>query len=569
MELLTKRKINFRTTNPRAGKAPPNTRRGFRGGGIMLISILFISSCLLGQSVELPYDWSGQFGMTSINGRLFWNRDWTSGPLLFDGTYTHYPQRYGKNIITQFSPFTSHMLPITSHYAPDSAVITTSLDYIRGDYNYDQLGIDVDYESAKRYAGLHLFKRSYAGREGQFFHPLGSPSPMQQSYKVDYKSEHNDWIIDAAAARFVTESGLPDSGDANGLLEDEIFSAGLIAQSPGEKLQWTSHLALFQQWRRVDASWYSNRKKQFINRTRWHQQLGGLSFGGLNPILGLDMNIQSISKNDSTSRNINWQTLYGQVNLLGVKTAIGLTQINSKIVDYIAADFTKSWGGFNIRGSFEESSKPHHFNLISFGNGIVKNRFANFNIQSVVGSTVFGLIADYSSMVYDGKKYMTFQTGMFIQTTLLNHFSFSGSYFNREGGTLLFDGIYAITMLDLQYKNENVFNRFDLKIGLSGEGLLNREQSNGFEPINGFPYEYMVISSDALADIWLLNAEVAVTISSMIITWSVRNILQAIEPTSLKLFPEKETGDFLIQHNPTFPPMGRMVMFGIHWTFKE
>ncbi len=569
MELLIKRKFNFRTSDPQAAKAPPNTRRGFRGGGIMLISILFISSYLLGQSVKLPYDWSGQFGMTSINGRLFWNRDWTSGPLLFDGTFSHYPQRYGKNIITQFSPCTSHLLPITSHHAPDSAVITTTLDYIRGDYNYDQLAIDVDYESAKRYAGLHLFKRSYAGREGQFFHPLGSPSPMQQSYKVDYKSEHNDWIINAAAARFVTESGLPDSGDANGLLEDEIFSTGLIAQSPGEKLQWTSHLALFQQWRRVDTSWYSNRKKQFINRTRWHQQLGGLSFGGLNPLLGLDMNIQSISKNDSTSRNINWQTLYGQVNLLGVKTAIGLTQINSKIVDYIAVDFSKSWGVFNLRGSFEESSKPHHFNLISFGDGIVKNRFAHLNIQSVVGSTVFGLIADYSSMVYDKKEYLIFQTGILVHTNLLKQFTFSGSYFNKAGGTLLFDGIHDIVTFDLQYKNESVLNRFALKMGLSGEGLLNREQLIGFDPIDSFPYEYIRSSLSNTTDIWLLNAEVAVTISSMTITWSVRNILQAIEPTSLKLFPEKEAGGFLIQHNPTFPPMGRMVNLGIYWTFTE
>lgn len=534
-----------------------------------IIKYFLFISFMFGQSNDLPFDWSGQFGMTSINGRLFWNTDWTSGPLLFDGTFSHYPKRYGKNIITQFSPANINQIPLTIHTTTDSVDITTTLDYLRGDYNYDQLAIDVDYESTKRYGGLHLFKRSYAGREGQFFHPLGSPSPMQQSYKVDYKSEHNEWLVDAAAARFVTESGLPDSGDVNGLLEDEILSAGLIARSPSEKLQWTSHFAVFQQWRRVDASWYSNRKKQFIHRTRWHQQLGGLSFGGLNPLLGLDLNIQAISKNDSTSRDIKWHTLYGQVNLMGFNTALGLTQIDSKVVDYIAVDFSQLWGKLNIRGLFEETSKPHHFNLISFGDGIVKNRFAHLNIQSVFGNTVFGLTADYSSMMYNEKKYVTFQSGMFVQTTLLNHFSFSGSYFNREGGTLLFDGIHNITRFDLQYKNENVLDRFALKMRLSGEGLLNREQLIGFNPIDSFPYEYMVISSDELADIWLLNADVAVTISSMTISWSVRNILQAIEPTSLKLFPEKETGDFLIQHNPTFPPMGRMVMFGIYWSFKE
>ncbi|MDP5958034.1 MAG: hypothetical protein QGF82_04725 [Candidatus Marinimicrobia bacterium] len=532
-------------------------------------TIILFFSFVLGQSNDLPFDWSGQFGMTSINGRLFWNTDWTSGPLLFDGTFSHYPKRYGKNIINQFSPFTVHQIPLTNYTYPDSTYITTTLDYIRGDYNYDKLVIDVDYETAKRYAGLHLFKRSYAGREGQFFHPLGLSTPMQQSYKVDYRSQQNEWLIEAAAARFVTESGLPDSGDANGLLEDEILSTGLLTQSPSEKLQWTSHFAVFQQWRRMDVSWYSNRKKQFINRTRWHQQLGGPSFEGLNPLLGLDMNMQSISKNDSTSRNINWHTLYAQINLMGFKTSLGLTQIATKLVDYIAIDFTKSWDKFNIKALFEESSKPHHFNLISFGDGIVKNRFAHVKIKSVFGKANIGLTADYSSMVYDEKEYVTFQTGILVHTKLFKQFTFSGSYFNREGGTLLFDGIHDIATFDLHYSNKNVINRFALKMGLSGEGLLNREQSISFDPIDSFPYEYMVIGSNELADIWLLNAEVAVTISSMTITWSVRNILQAIEPTSLKLFPEKETGDFLIQHNPTFPSMGRLVMFGIHWTFKD
>jgi hypothetical protein len=35
------------------------------------------------------------------------------------------------------------------------------------------------------------------------------------------------------------------------------------------------------------------------------------------------------------------------------------------------------------------------------------------------------------------------------------------------------------------------------------------------------------------------------------------------------MFPDKQEGDFLIQHHSTFPPMGRLVSFGIHWTFKD
>ena len=93
---------------------------------------------------------------------------------------------------------------------------------------------------------------------------------------------------------------------------------------------------------------------------------------------------------------------------------------------------------------------------------------------------------------------------------------------------------------------------------LSGSSL---RSSTGFADFS--------IHSLNLSDIWLLNFDVSATISTMTITWSVRNILQAIEPFALKMFPDKQEGDFLIQHNSTFPPMGRLVSFGIHWTFKD
>ena len=532
-----------------------------------LFSILCLSF-LLGQTVNLPYDLSGQYGISSINGRLFWNSDWTSGPLLFDGAYTHYPERYGNAIANNFQMTGIHIIPQASKSLADTAHTVTNLNYVTGDYNFDLLSIDADFNSPGRYVGLHGFKRSYSGREGQFFHPHGSASPMQQSYVVNYRSENKGWFVDAAAARLVMESGLPDSGAVNGLHEDEIMNAGLIIRSPSEILQWTSHLALFQQWRRVDVSWYSNTVNQYLNRMRWHNQLGGLTIGNLNPLLGLDMNTQSITKNDSTFRNINWQTLYGQVNLWGVKTAVGLMLIDSNVADYIAVDYSKSWGRVEIQTDFEKFSKPHHFNLISIGDGIAHHTRSKAEIKSDFKSSIIALTADYSSMIYDERKYLTLQTGIMAQTKLYDHFSLSGSYFSRDGGSLIFDGIGTIAGFDLQYYNENVFNRFALKMNLSGEGLLNRKIVMYFNSIDSFPYEFIKTSLNQ-SDIWLLNAEVAITISSMTITWSIKNILQAIEPTSLKLFPKKETGDFLIQHHHQFPPMGRLVMFGIYWTFKD
>ena len=166
-----------------------------------LLNSLLFSSLLIGQTYNLPFDWSGQFGISTVEGRLFWNSDWTSGPLLFDGTYAHYPLRYGNTISALFQPAGTHLIPLTKCQLPDTAITTTTLDYERGDYNYDLLAIDADFKTPGRSVGLHGFKRSYAGREGQFFHPKGNTSPLQQTYKVDYRSENKGWLIDASRKR--------------------------------------------------------------------------------------------------------------------------------------------------------------------------------------------------------------------------------------------------------------------------------------------------------------------------------------------------------------------------------
>ncbi len=533
-----------------------------------LFSILCFSF-LIGQTVNLPYDWSGQYGISSVNGRLFWNTDWTSGPLLFDGTYAHYPQRYGDVIATNFQMSGVHKIPQANKFLADTTLTVTNLNYIKGDYNFDLLSIDTDFNTPGRYVGLHGFKRSYAGREGQFFHPRGSASPMQQSYRVDYSSENKGWFVDAAIARLVTESGLPDSSDVNGLHEDEIMNSGFIIRSPGEKLQWTSHLALFQQWRRVDVSWYSNSGNQYLNRMRWHNQLSGLTMGNLNSLLGLDMNTQSITKNDSTFRVINWHTLYGLIDIWGLKTAVGLMLIDNKVADYLSVDYSKSWGRVEFQTEFEKFSKPHHFNLISIGDGIAHQTRTKAEIKSNFKSSFIALTTDYSSMIYDERKYLTLQTGIMAQTKLFDHFSLSGSYFSRDGGSLIFDGIGTIARFDLQYNNEKALNRFALKLQLWGAGLLNRKTVMYFNSINSFPYESHILVSDNPADIWLLNAEAAITISSITITWSIRNILHELEPLVMQILPDKKVGDFLIQHHSNFPPMGQLLSFGIYWMFKD
>ena len=91
-------------------------------------SILLIIGLLQGDSSPniLPFDWSGQNGLLSVNGQLFWNHDWMSGPLYFDGTFSNFPLRFGPSFLHSFQPDKAGEVP-KMESIPDSAQISIQL----------------------------------------------------------------------------------------------------------------------------------------------------------------------------------------------------------------------------------------------------------------------------------------------------------------------------------------------------------------------------------------------------------------------------------------------------------
>ncbi len=536
--------------------------------------LLLISTMLFGQNIiERPYDWSGQYGSSTVNNRLFWNTDWSSGPLLFDGTYTFLPMRYGPYIQSNFALLESNEIPLPQLQIQDTSSIKSTLDYKIGDYNYDQLAIDIDFKKPNRYSRLYGFKRSYAGREGQFFHPEGMIVPMQQTYNVEYGSEHNSWLLNAAAARLITESGLPDTTLSSGLFEDEILMAGVLVQSPGDQIQLTSHLALFQQWRRVNASWYENRKGQYINRSYWQSQLNGFKIEEFDLSFGLDLNARTVTMVDTIARQSNWATSYAKVKWKELNFTYGGSFFDEGGSSrYLSAKYFNSWKNLSINAKYSDQLKPTHFHIweANHHDKIERSIIADFSFLAHFKNGKTGLnYYNGASSIRNTKKGTYSAIMLYGQFDLLKYFSFQGSYALQRGNYYLSDKVGNRASFQLSIKKDHFFNRFDLAAKLYGEGLMNREETNLLSPLDGIPLESIVKSSEKLSDIWLLHFDISATISTMTLTWSVKNIFQAIEPVSLNLFPDKEPGDFLVQYHSAFPPMGRMFTFGIHWTFKN
>lgn len=533
--------------------------------------IFVFLSLISAQTLTIPYDWSGQFGIRSDDGEIFWNRDWTAGPLFFDGSFNHYPRRFGAYINDQFRAYDLANIPNPAKSYADSAQTQTKLDYGRGDYNEDQLGIDLDTytpsrKNSGRHSGIHLFKRSYAGREGQFFHPRGSAAPLQQSYVLDYHTQQNDHRTAFAAGRFVTASGLPDSGLTNGLLEDEILTAGLITSAPVNTWRWTSQIAVFQQQRQSTATWIANQNRRHLNRSVIRQHISGFSWGDISPEFGLEWNAQSYSKDDSSYFKRTWMTAHGSAWLWGVQTQVGVTNLADKIYPVYALNYKHDFGNFTVQGAVDHHTAPAHMSLQSTGHEVMEYDHVYFQAGLHIKKLDIYLKSGRSELQWFDNPYPLYFIGFNYHGQLSRSLGLNGHAFWREGSAYLFDGLGTTLLVNADYVRP--FDRFALRLNFSVQGLLDRKGELQFNALESYPTENFLFSNGS-ENIWLLNASAAVTISSMTITWSVNNILQAVEPLALQLFPDKTAGDFLIQFNDRFPPMGRLISLGILWTFND
>ncbi|MCJ7802467.1 MAG: hypothetical protein MUP82_08950, partial [Candidatus Marinimicrobia bacterium] len=192
----------------------------------LIIIFLFIAM-LFGQSDDIPYDWSGQYGVISNNGRLMWNQDWTLGVLLIDGTFANYPTRFGSSYKNNFELLNTSDFYQGLHSFPDSSQIKSRIDYYRGDFSYDQLEIDAEFAEKNSVISLNGFKRTYKGPYGQYIDTQGGNNPLQQSYRLDYSSKDKDENLDISIGHFITDSRLNLSDPADFIHKEKIVSAGI------------------------------------------------------------------------------------------------------------------------------------------------------------------------------------------------------------------------------------------------------------------------------------------------------------------------------------------------------
>ena len=175
-----------------------------------LFYFFFIIAIGKGYSQNISFDLAGHSGVFIDNGINVWNRSWFSGILLFDGTYSSYPIRFGEEVNKNFFLNDSYNLSASNPIA-DSTFTKSYFDHARGDYNYNKLEFSFINNSSNQNWKINFFKKNFYGNTGHYIVNNQPNSPIQQSFIIKHNKKINNQNLEFAVGRFLTKSGVKDS----------------------------------------------------------------------------------------------------------------------------------------------------------------------------------------------------------------------------------------------------------------------------------------------------------------------------------------------------------------------
>ncbi len=534
------------------------------------------------KTVLYPFDWVGQYGVMSVNGELIWNRDWRSGPLLFDGTFAYYPLRFGPAYLRDYTTIASSDIAVFGEL-PDTTSLSSNFDYRKGDYLYDQLEVNADFGDKNRLIGWSGFKRTYAGIYNQYAQPSGYLTPIQQSYRIDYRSRQDNDMIDASVAHFVTNSGLPDSS-ANGLLRDRITVAGVSYKHRFKKWNWTVNGSQFNQKYRVDLSSSSGSPTRYLTRGYLHSRLTYPTSDSASFLFGLVYNQQGILSRSTSLKSRNWSNLYGGVRNKNFLIHAGLTLAGvNDLRPYLQVRFVSSNEKREMIIKFQMEARPAH--LMKWVNSsktfLEKWYVGEMDYQRVLGNLQVGgefritRVDDFENLFRYGmpetatEYYPRVIAGKIKADWRLTSYLRLKGYFQQTNAlSSLSDGTGKRLHFEMDGRTRLFNNNMNTIIKLAVDGLLDRLPQFGFDPFWGVPY----VNGDparSLPDYWVGHFQLTAEISTVTLVWSIKNILNSSGAFFQKVAPGIPEEYYWIENSDRFPPMGRLVNFRIVWNFKN
>lgn len=552
----------------------------------LVIYSLVITS-IYAQVENIPYDWAGQYGAISNNGQIMWNQDWNIGPLLFDGTFSHYPLRYGKTYFKRFSIKGVGDTYKSSNVFPDSSNMWSKADYYRGDYSYDQLEMILNFEEKNRIISLNGIKRTYKGPYGQYLAKDESLNPLQQSYRLDYLSKNNEALIDLSIGYFHTDSRLNLTDPADFRHKEKTLSFGVGYLCEFEKWDYKSNLAASQQYylMRFDTTQYYRPEydttEAHLNRAHLAQEFVRELSENSSINVGLELDVQALKRKIPNNEKINrtWSTVYGNYKYRNSQIRLGATFDNENIHPNIHLSNILMLGELgDINSEIKYYAKPSHLyyskdKMESWITGRINGDF-NLLIIPLKLSLYYSKIDaiprfKYSEEIVNSdlsKDLFTSSIGTVFP--LIRDWAIEASYRHAFSENIYSDGIGDRINIGLNVAEILFKKKMDLNLKIWTDGYLNHSNKIGYDAFHFGPYA-TDNSNFALPDYWVFNLDLSVKVSKMTFGWKVNNLLNTFEVLTEQVLPNLAEEYLYITNNYNFPPMSRFVSFNIIWDFDN
>ncbi len=529
---------------------------------------------------DLPYEWSGQYGLRSINGNLLWHRDWTSGPILFDRLVVIYPPRLGPAIADRFAVHSVGSFPQFSSPL-DSLPIISRFNYQRGDFDFDQLEVEAHFSEPGSQVNLMGFKRSYAGQTAEFILPFDVKVPIQQSYRIDYRSNtQENGQFELSLLRLLTNSGLPDSS-VRGHYTDQITAGGILLRKPLGSGILDFHASQMHYKQNSGKPSYDTTYSQKLVRnflsSRFRRPLEN------NAQLSLFL---AVNQQSAPSILRTWYTVLTGYENQFLKAAAGVTIIDLVVSPHLRIDLIRKLAGLNINMhiayykrrvplvflSEQPDKSTQWFNGclsvikgsddfdIMFETGFIQSPDYNY-LQEIAGTDNY-ITQQSSANLWYAKTKLDWQ----ITDEWLLECNYRHTGYDQ---VTLSDGIRDRINLGIEGKLKFILkDRLDLYARLDIQGWLNRDPAFGFDPYRTIPYSG-IAGAEPINNNWPISFRLRAVISTVTITYQVDNLAYELSPLLESINSSLSPDSQKITGNRFFPAMGSLIRFGIEWNFEK
>ncbi|MEE9189305.1 MAG: hypothetical protein V3U16_00865 [Candidatus Neomarinimicrobiota bacterium] len=533
---------------------------------------------------KIPYDWSGQFGIVIVDGRLLWNHDWSYGPLLYDGSFTADPGRFGEDYQNNFRleiPGRSSSQPVFA----DSSQIQSTLNYYRGDYSYDQLELTIDFKNVNRSYRWYGFKRAYEGIYGQYARPDQRRVPLQQSYRFDYISQTDHELFRASVAVHVSDVQLVFNEQDDFKQNEENIIAGF------------DYNYTFGNWKFIAAGSLHNQRNDFrmltsisrsilkLNRTNVRTGLSYQMDKSRTLLFELQSSWQNIDQTVLSNSYWSWQRFWSGIKTDLINVGIGGTYASQEdIIPLIFMEIkTADLGALHGNARLYYDGKPRHplFREVSEGKsfetwllgdftaGVARN---NYGINSTIsysknfdGDRVY---LESGNHIYSPEEEQQITLSLGGTLNLFKQWGIGGSINHTIGDNSLYNGFGDRAKIEI-FGTERLFKgKMEAGFKFWGEGFFNRDTEILFDMMNNVPIT-IVHDEQNLPDYWVFNFSISAKVSNFIISWTLRNVANATESLVRQVFSELGEEYIWINNSSTFPVLGSFASFRIIWRLQD